>query len=549
MKTLESQLAEYCEFQDDLHPPIRVDEIDAISEPLTVDGVLHVPVGEAPVRPLPSRQGRQRSWRGWLVAAAAAAAVLVLFGGFGLLTRIADNTDAPPVVDQVEPEESQIVDRVEPEEPPVVEQEEPVPAPSTTLLPDAVEPSAPITGMAWRQVTPEGIAPTSDTGTTAMVSGGDRFLYVNVPNSTVGTSFDGINWTRESIQGSLDRSIGNFGGWRDTVVGFGCGGWVQFDGAPMTAQPGCVSVIHADGTVATQSFDAQINAAGIGPNGLVVIVTDSYDEDGLEYLAENDLATGLTGRDWEDFDGSVIEVVDGVLHIEFRDGQVSDYVLADHGYTAESQVASGWFSQDGDEWIPIPGFPVATNVDGTDWDVIGTRDGFVAISDDRNGGQVAWHSSNGLDWRELGPSSGGGWALNSWLSPLSRWSDGAIVVGAESVWYLSGGGIAEMPLVTNGLDELLAFASDNVGVVIVEVMGETPEMNQVLYSSDGQAWTNTSVPPQMLEDLSNLGMGWYQPSPVEVVAADNAVLLRLSVSKDDGDISAVAWYLGTPTRG
>jgi hypothetical protein len=260
----------------------------------------------------------------------------------------------------------------------------------------------------------------------------------------------------------------------------------------------------------------------------------------------------LTGREWEDFDGSVIEVVDGLLHIEFRDGQVSDYVLADHGYTAESHVASGWFSQDGDEWIPIPDSPLVASPDGgvdVEWNVIGTRDGFVAISDDRNGGQVAWHSSNGLDWRELGPSTGGGWALDPWLSPLSRWSDGAIVVGAESVWYLSGVGIAEMPLATNGLDELLAFASDNVGVVIVEFLGETPEMNQVLYSSDGQAWTNTSVPPQMLEDLSNLGMGWYQPRRVEVVAADNAVLLRLSVSNDDGDISAVAWYLGTPTRG
>jgi hypothetical protein len=50
-----------------------------------------------------------------------------------------------------------------------------------------------------------------------LVSGGDRFLYVNVPNSTVGTSFDGINWTSRSIKGSLDR-IYDFVGWQDTVV-------------------------------------------------------------------------------------------------------------------------------------------------------------------------------------------------------------------------------------------------------------------------------------------------------------------------------------------
>ena len=73
------------------------------------------------------------------------------------------------------------------------------------------------------------------------------------------------------------------------------------------------------------------------------------------------------------------------------------------------------------------------------------------------------------------------------------------------------------------------------------------EMNQVLYSSDGQAWTNTSVPPQMLDDLSNLGFGFYQPRRVEAVAADDVVLLRLSVSNDEGDAAAVAWYLGTPT--
>jgi hypothetical protein len=273
-----------------------------------------------------------------------------------------------------------------------------------------------------------------------------------------------------------------------------------------------------------------------------------YDEDGLQYLAENDLATGLTGRDWEDFDGSVIEIVDGVLHIEFRDGLVSDYVLADHGYTdAESQVASGWFSQDGDEWTPIHDFPPATNPDGMDWQVIGTRDGFVAISD-RNGGQVAWHSSNGLDWRELGPSSGGGWALNPWLSPLSRWSDGAIVVGAESVWYLSGVGIAEMPLEATGLDELVAFASDNVGMVIVDldIDDGTIEPNQVLYSPDGLAWTNTSVPPEMRENLTNLGWPMFA-RPIEAAATDTGVLMRLSVGGIGQQDSPPVWFLGTPT--
>jgi len=519
MKTLESQLLEYGAFHEREQGDLLLDEV----------GIL------VTTRP-PSRSRNQRPW---LIAAAAVVSVLVVIGGFGLLTRIQNDTDESPVVNQIEPEESPVVDQFEPEEPPVVGQEEPESSPSTTLPPEAVEPSATITGLAWQQVIPDGIAPTTDSGMTALVSGGDRFLYVDVPNNTVGTSFDGSNWTRESIQGSLDRSIGTFVGWRDTVVGFGCGGWVGLVGEPMTAQPGCVSVIHADGTVANQSFDAQINAAGIGPFGIVAIVTDSYDEDGLEYLAENDLATGLTGRDWADFDGSVIEIVDGVLHIEFRDGLVSDYVLADHGYAdAESQVASGWFSQDGEEWIPIPDFPSKTNPDGMGWGLIGTEDGFVAISDDNDGGVLIWHSSNGLDWRELGQSPGGG-------TDLSRWSDGAIVAGAENnFWYVSGLGIAETPLATTGLGEISISISDKVGVVIVD-MGATMELSQVLYSPDGQEWTNTNVPPEMRESLANLGWPMHQ-APIEVAATETGVLLRLSVGGVGQGNSTSVWFLGTP---
>ena len=46
---------------------------------------------------------RQATRRTWLIVAMAAAAVLVSIGGVALLTRVQNNTDAPPVVDQIEP--------------------------------------------------------------------------------------------------------------------------------------------------------------------------------------------------------------------------------------------------------------------------------------------------------------------------------------------------------------------------------------------------------------------------------------------------------------
>jgi hypothetical protein len=245
----------------------------------------------------------------------------------------------------------------------------------------------------------------------------------------------------------------------------------------------------------------------------------------------------LTGRDFNDF--RVVELTDGVLHLETNDGQVSDYVISDHGYAdSESQVASGWFSQDGEEWIPIPDFPSKPNPDGMGWDLIGTEDGFVGISDDRDGGVVIWHSSNGLDWRELGQSPGGG-------TDLSRWSDGAIVAGTENnFWYVSGLGIAETPLATTGLGEIFISTSGKVGVVIVD-RGDTMELNQVRYSPDGQEWTNTNVPPEMRESLANLGWPMYH-APIEGAATDTGVLLRLSVGGVGQGLSTPVWFLGTP---
>lgn len=527
MRDTEHQISDYWANVVADHPLPDVDSIFAATASVTIDPDVHGGIRETESELIGLQRSRRP--RSWLVAAAAAAAVVVLIGGLALLTRVVDDTDVPPVVDRDEPEESLVVDQVEPEEPPVAEEEEPVPPPSTTLPPEPVEPAAPITGMAWQRVSPSGIDATTS-GQTVLVSAGDRFLYFDGVNRSVGASFDGINWTSRPINASVESRLSNFVGWQEALVGFGCGGGHGVDGGRMTPDPGCVSVIHADGSVAGQSFDAQINDVGIGPSGIVVIATDNYDENGLQYANEDEMAEGLGGRDINDFRD--VELTDGVLHIETSDGQVGDYVIADHGYTdSESQVASGWFSQDGQDWTPIPDFPA-----GRDWDLIGTEDGFVAISDDGDAGVVVWHSSNGLDWRELGPSPGVGWPL------MSRWGDGAIVVGTESVWHVSGRGIAETPLSATFPGEYFLSTSGNVGLLVVD-FERAMELNQVLYSPDGQEWITTDVPPEM-RDLE-LTIGMYH-NPIEVVATDTNVILLLFEAIEGDDGAALVWYRGTP---
>jgi len=514
VKTVDRQLSEYGEYRSERQSPITADELAArtTTQPFT----------------------RNALGRGSLVAAAAAVFVLVV----GVLTVLLVSGDRVDPADTATTPTGLAPTTVSPPSttaplpdvaPTTVVQ--PVETPSTTLLPDPVEPAAPITGMAWQQITPDGID-SIGRGTTVLVSGGDRFLYVDSANKAVHSSFDGLEWTSVPIEGSIDRMF-YFVAWHDTVVGTGCGGATS-SGGPITPNAGCVSVIHPDGTVATQSFDAQINEAGIGPAGIVAIVTDSYDEDGLQYAYEDVVAWNLTGRDINEF--SVFEVIDGVLHVESHDGQVGDYVLAEHGYAdIESQVASGWFSQDGEDWLPIPDFPA-----GRDWDLIGTEDGFVAISDDRDGDVVAWHSSNGLDWRELGQSPGGG---------LSRWRDGAVVVATESVWHVSGLGIEKTPLATTGLGEYFLSTSGNVGVLVVDFKPATElnqilgvELNQILYSPNGQAWTTTNVPLEMRDLELTISA---DHNPVEAVATDTNVILLL-LEAIEGDNAALVWYLGTP---
>jgi len=107
----------------------------------------------------------KRRWSSWIVPALAVVLVVVLIGGAALIFA---NPEGREVADPLPPPSVVL--------PTVVEDVIPETAPPATPAPEAVEPAAPITGMAWQQIAPTGIDPAPD-GRTALVSGGDRFLY------------------------------------------------------------------------------------------------------------------------------------------------------------------------------------------------------------------------------------------------------------------------------------------------------------------------------------------------------------------------------------
>lgn len=81
----------------DLDVQIR-DYIDATSQPLTIDDILYLSVGEEPVRPITQRTPRKTWNRGWLTAAAVAALVLITLGVTTLLVRATSVEPAAPTL-------------------------------------------------------------------------------------------------------------------------------------------------------------------------------------------------------------------------------------------------------------------------------------------------------------------------------------------------------------------------------------------------------------------------------------------------------------------
>jgi hypothetical protein len=99
-------------------------------------------------------------------------------------------------------------------------------------------------------------------------------------------------------------------------------------------------------------------------------------------------------------------------------------------------------------------------------------------------------------------------------------------------------------LTTAGLREFLLSTSGDVGLLAIDLNGAT-ELDQILYSPDGQAWTNTDVPPEM-RDVEPTIDAFY--GPVTAVATDTSfiVLLNTPSEGEREPSSTLVWFLGTP---
>jgi hypothetical protein len=484
-------------------------DIETHQEPITLDEIrtARVPVvdGRTPT-------GRLALRRGWVVALTTAAAVLLV----GLVVFLAQQQSSdPPVINQPDP-----IPTTVPETSPTTVPE----TAQTTLPPPVVVPAG---ALSWQLANFGADAEVFlDATSGALFDGGDRFVFVHGLGDAVSTSFDGVTWTTRSLPELAGNFNGIVGVWEDTLLTVHSSGAIQ--GEEFVEDSWTLSVLLSDGTVNQHVFDANVDAAAIGPAGIVVGTSSNIHDD--------DIVLNVLGADFAD-NLFQTDLRDGVLYAETNDGRTAEIVLADHGYDPndlDSRV-DGWYSADGQQWIPIPDFPG----DGFPGYLVGTREGFVGIA-----GGVAWHSPDGQTWQNLGRLDffAGG-------TPL-RWKDGALVIDgaangqtgeqkSKKYRYVSARGIEVLPVPSGGatLPDEVPFpvtATGGLGIVTVEL-----HAGEVLFSSDGANWSTTSLPPDMAK--ANSWTGWFSAGGA---ATDQAVLMLLW--NDETGEQTPSWWLGTP---
>jgi hypothetical protein len=320
---------------------------------------------------------------------------------------------------------------------------------------------------------------------------GDRFVLVDEDAGAVSTSTDGASWVVEDPEGPgqdyfeplllQETAI-----WQGRVVG-----WNQPEAGP----PGLRIVRPPDEPITKSSFDGKVNpGAGVGPAGIVAAAGSYLDHDAL--------VTSVIGPDWVEHVTSY-ERRDGVIHIRTDDGRSADIVLAEYGIEGADFSPFGWFSPDGAEWTPIPGFPRGVE------EVVGVSDGFVArasasrcdgcpdgygVGDscDRCHDRAMWHSPDGLTWREIGPTT--------WEDvPVGPWAGGVLFTdydGARLALWDSAGK-RELPMVA----EVPARSSDASDVSVGPLGILRFDQGEVLFSPDGSAWNIAPVPDDMAQGV------------------------------------------------
>jgi hypothetical protein len=354
-----------------------------------------------------------------------------------------------------------------------------------------------------------------------ILDGGDRFVFLHQTPGTPArlfSSVDGSNWLTFTLDATVEGGV-MAAAWEDTVLlAAGGGGWSVEENGPVFSSPSIVSVIHPDGSVDRGVLDGDVLSAAVGPAGMFVTI-QPHGSYGV--VIDQILGSEFSGTLYE------AELRDGVLFVRSEpDGETAEIVLSEHGLDEAdlNSPVTGWYSEDGGEWIPVPDAPAGISV-------VATSDGFVGVT-----GATAWHSRDGLEWSPVGdlPFTPVPWQFSQF--PM-RWRQGAVATDLSRYAYISADGIDPLPdppIVLSSLQEapLPHYLSGDLGIVVVN-----PVERELMFTRDGDTWIVGSLPDQMTDSW-----GWYTSSGA---VTSEAVLLLLWEEETPGGTQRPVWWLGT----
>jgi hypothetical protein len=334
----------------------------------------------------------------------------------------------------------------------------------------------------------------------------DRFVLADRDAGAVSTSTDGASWIVEEPDGPAQDHLEALllqetATWHDRLVGWNSRG---------------LRIVRPPDEPIAKSFEGPAGAVGIGPAGIVVRTHSTLDFDAV--------VRSLLGDDSLEH---IVDITfeDGILRITTDDERELEVDWAARGFEP-GDVADrgfGWYSPDGEEWTPIPGFPA--NVER----IVGVSDGFILLgpSVQSDAFQAAmWHSPDGLAWREIGPTA--------WLWDILPWAGGALVLEQEAGLDLQEGGrlalwdsagVRELPMTA----EIPARSPDASDISVGPLGIVWFEPGEVLFSPDGSAWSIAALPDDMAQGVVG----------AETVAVGERSVLVLTwssaVYSDDGE--------------
>lgn len=276
-----------------------------------------------------------------------------------------------------------------------------------------------------------------------------------------------------------------------------------------------------DKPITKSDFSGGVGAVGIGPAGIVAQVHSALDFDAF--------VTSKLGPGWVEHMVS-FSYQDGILRITTDDDRSLEIVWADAGF-APGDVADrgfGWYSPDGDQWTPIPGFPANVS------EIVGVPDGFIARGGatrcdgcrDTPDGFGMWHSPDGLSWRMIDP------AAESWAEgTVLPWGQGVLVTdgtGRFDVWTADG--TTELPMAGNLPPAWKAsnpsFGSGPFGLVSVNVSA-----HEVLFTPNGVDWSVQAMSAEMAS-IAALSRTVYSGNIA--VGKDSVVVLLWAGGRESG---------------